>query len=190
MVQQLSASITMGGPFPVRISALSELLTHARESLGSNPQRAMACLDRIADLFEAIEPESDVEAMLLPSPRPSNMAAAPARGGLAPWQLRRALTFVERHLSGPVPIEALAKETRLSNGHFCRAFKVTTGETPHNFLIRQRIRHAQRLMLTSNDTLSQIACACGLTDQAHLTRLFRKLVGETPLVWRRARQRG
>ncbi|WP_457354340.1 helix-turn-helix domain-containing protein [Sphingomonas sp. UYP23] len=48
------------------------------------------------------------------------------------------------------------------------------------------MRHAQMLMLHTDDTLSHIACACGLTDQAHLTRLFRRMVGETPLVWRRA----
>jgi len=55
---------------------------------------------------------------------------------------------------------------------------------PHAYVIRQRIRRAQRLMLQTDDALSQIACLCGLTDQAHLTRLFRRMVGTTPKVWR------
>jgi AraC-like DNA-binding protein len=54
------------------------------------------------------------------------------------------------------------------------------GETPHGYIMRQRIRRAQILMLESRDLLSQIACACGLTDQAHLTRLFRRALGTTP----------
>ncbi|PMX44440.1 helix-turn-helix transcriptional regulator, partial [Pseudomonas sp. MPR-R2A6] len=82
-------------------------------------------------------------------------------------------------------LDGLAGVVRLSTGHFCRAFKVTVGETPHAFLIRRRIRRAQTLMLTTKDSLSHIACTCGLTDQAHLTRLFRRMVGDTPLSWRR-----
>jgi AraC-like DNA-binding protein len=118
----------------------------------------------------------------------ADIEGAPVKGGLAPWQLRRVMAYIQDHLSGPIFVEALAGLTRLSGGHFCRAFKASVGETPHNFLVRQRIRHAQALMLGTHDTLSDIACACGLTDQAHLTRLFRKFVGETPLAWRRAWQ--
>ncbi|WP_237709238.1 helix-turn-helix domain-containing protein [Sphingomonas elodea] len=110
------------------------------------------------------------------------------KGGLAGWQLRRVRAHVEAHLQGPIFTSTLAEVAQLSTGHFCRAFKASTGETPHGYVMRQRIRRAQQLMRDTTDTLSQIACACGMSDQAHLTRLFRRLVGTTPLAWRRAWQ--
>ncbi|WP_239987376.1 helix-turn-helix domain-containing protein [Sphingosinithalassobacter portus] len=185
-----AAGIPLAGMPGRELRTLRELLASARASVESDPDRVLMCLDRIAGMFQTPDEEATFESLLLPQAHPLRLAGAPRKGGLAPWQLRRALTFIHEHLSGPVPVEALARVTRLSSGHFCRAFKASVGETPHNFLTRQRVRHAQRLMLTTDDTLSQIACACGLTDQAHLTRLFRKLIGETPLAWRRACRNG
>lgn len=95
---------------------------------------------------------------------------------------------MQGRLGRPLVIEELALVASLSPGHFCRAFKVSVGETPHAYVIRQRIRRAQRLMLETGNSLSDIAGACGLTDQAHLTRLFKRLVGTTPLLWRRTWQ--
>ena len=107
-----------------------------------------------------------------------------ARGGLAEWQLRKVIRHVDENLAAPLGCDDLAALVRLSTGHFSRAFKSSVGEPPHSYLIRRRIHRAQRLMMETRDSLSQIACACGLTDQAHLTRLFRKAVGTTPRAWR------
>lgn len=173
------------------ISIFSELLIDARAALAHDTGTidtgtVRRCLDRMAALLD--QPAAPRDTRILPSVTMADIDGAPVKGGLAPWQLRRVMTYIHEHLSGPIFVEALARLTRLSGGHFCRAFKASVGETPHNFLVRQRIRHAQTLMLGTHDTLSDIACACGLTDQAHLTRLFRKFVGETPLAWRRAWQ--
>lgn len=111
--------------------------------------------------------------------------ATPTRGGLAPWQLRAVCGYVEVHLSSNVRVNALASLVRLSTSHFCRAFKVSTGETAHTYVMRRRLARAQMLMLGSEDGLGQIAAACGLSDQAHLTRLFRRWLGQTPYNWRR-----
>jgi AraC-like DNA-binding protein len=54
------------------------------------------------------------------------------------------------------------------------------------YVLEKRIARAQRLMLESNDRLSEVAQACGFTDQAHLCRVFRRLVGASPRTWRRA----
>jgi AraC-like DNA-binding protein len=116
-------------------------------------------------------------------------ATEQARGGLAAWQLRRVADYVDKHLTSPLRVETLAQVVRLSPGHFCRAFKEHMGETPHGFIMRRRVRRAQILILTTVDSLSQIAHACGLSDQSHLTRLFRRYVGETPMAWRRKWQR-
>lgn len=160
------------------------LLADARRTLDEDPRRARAYLDRIAALFAEAGAEGQADRALLPE-MPAGSGSRAAKGGLAGWQLKRVIDHIDRALGGSIVVETLAELTKLSSGHFCRAFKVSVGETPHAFLVRQRIRRAQRMMLHSDETLSQIACACGLTDQAHLTRLFRKLVGDTPLAWRR-----
>lgn len=165
-------------------SMLTDLIAGARRSL-DDPHLAHGYLDRIAALFAG--PADAIEAVLIPE-MPAAAAVETAKGGLSPWQLARVRRHIDEGLDRTILVEALASVARLSSGHFCRAFKVSVGETPHAFLIRQRIRRAQTLMLGTRENLSQIACACGLTDQAHLTRLFRQIVGETPLVWRRAWQ--
>lgn len=111
---------------------------------------------------------------------------APSRGGLAPWQLKKITAFIENRLDDKIHVEDLADCARLSPSHFCRAFKTTTGETPHAHVMRMRLEKAQVMMLETEETLSQIADACGLADQAHLTRLFRQRLGATPYQWRRA----
>jgi AraC-like DNA-binding protein len=77
-----------------------------------------------------------------------------------------------------------------SEFHFAVAFRNALGAPPHEYLIRQRIERAQQLMLSSDLPLCQIAAECGLADQSHLSRLFRRLVGETPAAWRRNRFSG
>jgi AraC-like DNA-binding protein len=70
-------------------------------------------------------------------------------------------------------------------GHFFRAFRESFGEPPFAHIARQRIQRAQSLMLSSRASLSQIAFDCGMCDQAHFTRVFRRVVGINPGVWRR-----
>lgn len=163
---------------------LLELVGRARRSFEADPGLARRYLDEISDLLTG-RGDDAIDPALIPSAvGPSTSGIA--KGGLAAWQIRRVRDHIDGHLDETILIEDLAGVARLSSGHFCRAFKVSTGETPHAYVVRQRIRLAQRLMLSTKDTLSQIACACGLTDQAHLTRLFRRLVNDTPLAWRRS----
>lgn len=110
-----------------------------------------------------------------------------ARGGLLPWQKRKVQRHIEDGLEDSLRVEALAKLAGLSSSHFCRKFKVSFGETAHGYIIKRRIERARRLMLTTSESLSQIAVACGLTDQAHLCRCFRQVTGMTPGAWRRCR---
>ncbi|GLK48916.1 hypothetical protein GCM10017620_18890 [Brevundimonas intermedia] len=114
--------------------------------------------------------------------------AEPTRGGLAPWQMKRIAAFVDDSLDDRIQVEDLASQVRLSASHFCRAFKVTTGETPHAYVMRRRLEKAKALMLNTDESLCRIADACGLADQAHLTRLFRRHLDTTPFQWRRDRR--
>jgi AraC-like DNA-binding protein len=173
-------------PQPGKTPELSALLAGAMRSLDEDPPLARSFLERLSTLLDAPAMAEPLDLL----PEGPRQCDGVAKGGLAGWQLRRVADHVEAHLHAPIFTSTLAEVAQLSTGHFCRAFKVSTGETPHAYIVRHRIRRAQLLMRDTRDTLSQIACACGLSDQAHLTRLFRRLVGTTPLAWRRAWQQG
>ncbi len=152
------------------------LVANAEASLDDDVVHVRSCLRQLACLLADEAGAGEV---------PAETGVTVTRGGLAPWQVRRVSAYVEANLGQTISVGDLAAEARLSNGHFCRAFKATLGETPHTYVVRRRVEQAQLLMLTTTDPLSQIAAVCGLTDQAHLTRLFRRFVGQTPLSWRR-----
>jgi AraC family transcriptional regulator len=109
------------------------------------------------------------------------------RGGLSPWQIRKVTSHVETHLDSTIRNEDLAAIAGLNPSHFGRAFRNSFGEPPHEYVIRRRVERAQGLMLSTAASLGEIALDCGLADQSHLTRLFRRFVGESPRAWRRAR---
>lgn len=107
--------------------------------------------------------------------------------GLAPWQVRKLRTHIETHLDRPLSCEVLASSVGLSVSYFARSFKRSFGCSPHRFLMRSRVERAQHLMLGSGAPLAQISLECGLSDQSHLSRIFRRFTGESPASWRRAR---
>ncbi|MGA7808552.1 helix-turn-helix transcriptional regulator [Bradyrhizobium sp.] len=107
--------------------------------------------------------------------------------GLAPWQLRRVEAFIDAHLGGDPSVADLAKECGLSAGYFARAFRRSTGISPHRWLIGRRIERAKELLSKSELSLAEIALACGFADQSHFTRAFTRLAGEGPGKWRRYR---
>lgn len=111
-----------------------------------------------------------------------------ARGGLAPRCERRVKEHIDVNLGGVIRIEDLAAIARLSARHLSFAFKQSFGQPPHSYIVQRRIARAQEMMLTTDEPLSQIALACGLADQAHLSRWFRRLLGVTPYMWRRERR--
>lgn len=110
------------------------------------------------------------------------------KGGLAPWQLRRALEFINANLDGAISIAAVAGECGLSAGHFARAFRASTGLPPHSWMLARRIERAKAMLLNGEHSIAHIATRCGFADQSHLTRTFLQIVGHTPAAWRRARQ--
>jgi AraC-like DNA-binding protein len=131
----------------------------------------------------------------------SKLETPVARGGLPAWQARRVFAHVETNLCRRIPIRELAGLLDLSASHFCRAFKCTFGVSPRDYVLRQHqslghldapakhiVEVAQGLMLATSEPLSSIAVRCGMCDQPHFTRSFRRLVGETPYTWRRSRR--
>jgi AraC-like DNA-binding protein len=107
------------------------------------------------------------------------------RGALPAWRARRALEYVERNLSLTIKVIDVARHVNMCSSHFSRAFKRTFGITVHAYLMCRRVDAAKTLIASTPATLSDIAVSCGLTDQSHMTRWFRRIVGMTPGSWRR-----
>jgi AraC family transcriptional regulator len=155
-------------------SAIAELCSAVRSALDNERGTAEESLRRAAEILHGMR-----EVVAATSPQ--------SRGGLAPWQIRKVTSHIEAHLDQPIKNEDLAALVLLNSSHFGHAFRNSFGETPHEYVIRRRVERAQGLMLSTDASLSEIALDCGLADQSHLTRLFRRIAGETPRAWRRAR---
>jgi AraC family transcriptional regulator len=108
------------------------------------------------------------------------------RGGLAPWQEKRAKELLEANLDRELSLQDIANECQLSLAHFSKAFKVSVGLTPHCWLQNCRIARAKDL-LTTDLGLADIAATCGFADQSHFTRTFVRMIGVGPGAWRRIR---
>jgi AraC family transcriptional regulator len=109
----------------------------------------------------------------------------PSRGGLAPWQAKRACERLESDLGGKFSLQQIAAEFGLSVSHFSRAFRISTGLPPHRWLLRQRVKAAKQLMTVRDLPLSEIAISAGFANQSHFTRVFSSVVGVSPGAWRR-----
>jgi len=164
--------------------AVAELFNAVSNTLQQERESAEECIRRASAILRIDVPG---ESCSIAGPPTSAAPVKLIRGGLAPWQIRRVTTHIETNLNAVITTKDLALLARLSVFHFCRAFRDSFGESPHGYVMRRRLEHAQGLMLTTNASLGEIAADCGFTDQAHLSRLFRRIVGESPGMWRRAR---
>ena len=106
------------------------------------------------------------------------------KGGLAPWQEKRAKDLIAGDLTGAKPLHDIADACGLSVSHFSRAFRRTTGLAPHAWLLQFRVDAAKALLRQRNLPLSTIARKCGFVDQSHLSRVFLRRVGLSPGAWR------
>jgi AraC family transcriptional regulator len=113
-------------------------------------------------------------------------AAKPARGGLAPWQLKRAQDLMRTTLAQSLSLPVVAAACGLSASHFARAFRCSTGTSPHAWLVRQRLARAKDLMRAQDLALADIALSCGFADQSHFTRVFAREEHMSPGRWRRS----
>ena len=111
----------------------------------------------------------------------------PVQGGLAAWQERRAKEVLAADLAGDTRLADVAQACGLSVSHFARAFRRSTGLSPHAWLQRHRVELAKDLLRRREQPLSAIALACGFANQNHFTKVFSGQVGMSPGVWRRHR---
>ena len=108
-----------------------------------------------------------------------------AGGKLAPWQVSRSENYIRANIGSKLRIDDVAVCVRLSASHFSRTFKATVGVSYSHFVVQERMALAKRLLVTTEMPICEIALVCGLTDQSHLTRLFKRWIGISPRAWRR-----
>lgn len=115
----------------------------------------------------------------------SPVTIQPVIGGLSPTILRRAIERLRSDSDADVSLAALASDADLSRFHFCRAFKESTGLSPHAWLRQRRLEQAMNMLRDTDDSIVSIAAALGYSSQTAFAAAFRKLTGETPSGWRR-----
>lgn len=107
-----------------------------------------------------------------------------ASGGMTENTLNRAMEKLRANLTSKATLGQIAAELGMSEGHFARTFKHSTGYSPHQWSMIQRCEQAKTLLREGNANLAQIATQTGFADQAHFSRSFRLIVGVTPRQWR------
>jgi len=107
-----------------------------------------------------------------------------SRGGLGPARLRRITDLVHARLEDELGLDELAQSVGLSTAHFARMFRKSTGETPHQFVLRQRLERAKAMLSAPEARILDVAVACGFKTQQHFAQVFRDLFGISPTGYR------
>jgi AraC family transcriptional regulator len=106
------------------------------------------------------------------------------RGGLPGHRLRLVVEYVRSHVDRDIPLADLAAVAGMSSHYFAELFRKSTGQTPHQFVLRERVEQAKRLLRNPKLTALDIAVLVGFGDASHFTRVFRRVVGATPSQYR------
>jgi AraC family transcriptional regulator len=109
---------------------------------------------------------------------------SPARTTSGCGRLPQVIEYIHANVDAELSIAELARIAQTSAFHFARQFKASTGVTPHQYVMERRIEMARRLLVDPHLSIAAVAYACGFATQAHLTTVFRRLVGETPKAYR------
>jgi AraC family transcriptional regulator len=106
------------------------------------------------------------------------------RGGLGSARLRRIKELVHEKMENDLSLEDMAQSVGLSTAHFARMFRKSTGETPHQFVLRQRLERAKAMLRVPDARVLDIAIACGFKTQQHFAQVFRDVCGVRPTEFR------
>jgi AraC family transcriptional regulator len=145
--------------------------------------REAAAADASARLFAEQATDLLVTQLLRGHSSHSALQLAPKRG-LADWQVRKVTDYMRAHLDQAIGLDLLADLVGLSRFHFCTAFRLATGSTPHAWLVKLRIERAQQLLARTDLPMIQIALAVGYETPSAFAASFRKLTGVTPTAFR------
>ena len=104
--------------------------------------------------------------------------------GLPGAQLRHVTEFIDDNLTRALPLSELSAEAHMSQYHFARLFKESTGLPPHRFVVRRRIERACALLLDGQLSIDAIARAVGFRTRSHFSMVFHRQTGSPPTVYR------
>jgi len=106
------------------------------------------------------------------------------RGGLGPARLRKIEELVHAKMQDELTLWEMAQSVQLSTAHFSRMFHKSTGETPHQFVLRRRLERAKEILGAAEARVLDVAVACGFKTQQHFARVFRRMCGASPTEYR------
>lgn len=187
----------------LRVSLTPALMNSVAESLGMNPDGASLelrlhfwdkpiqyILSSICAELQAANPigrlyaESLGTALAARLLREYSGVRTPI-GGLPKRQLQQLLEYIDENVARDLSLQELASVVCASGSHFNVLFKKSTGSSPHQFVLRARVRRAVELIVGSSSELSDIALRCGFANQSHMARCVRRFHGITPVELRR-----
>lgn len=172
------SSLLAAGPLHVRDSVVIKLTStllralHGRASSSSMYADGIV-LSMLARLLEIIVARASTKPARVPSVSP-----------LEAWRVKIAIEFIDQRIDRSLSLTELGAAVGLSPMHFAARFRAATGISPHTFILRRRIEHAQTLLATTRSTVADIAFSVGFRTQAHFTTVFRHHVDDTPHRWR------
>jgi AraC-like DNA-binding protein len=153
---------------------------NAALDVGKAPQVWHAEID-----YRTIEAWLDGQAIVGKSNSTAAVVKEKVTSGLSEWQRKKIIRYIDENVDTRLRVSDLSEQVRLSVSRFSKGFNVTFGRPPYDYVLSRRIEAAKYLIASTHEPLSQIAHACGLSDQAHLSKVFKRLAGTTPLKWRK-----
>jgi AraC family transcriptional regulator len=189
ILDEVASGLHRGDPADIdlrfRMAVLDPILgvlCHAvREALDEDPKISTLYVDHLMRAIAAhlIKTHSDAD---------KRGKCAPLKVGLTAHQLGRVREMIESRFAERLTLQDFSTELGMSADHFGRLFKRASGVPVHQFLLRSRIDRVRSFLAETTTPIADIARECGFTDQMHLTRAFRRIVGTTPAVFRKASQ--
>ena len=175
-----------GGEFPVAQLADPNLMFFD-ESLQTLARMLIDCEEQMAGFV--LFGDGLVTAMIGRLSQLSTTKRSPDRRlGLTRGQLSRVTGFMRDNVDQPIRLSDLARLAGLSSSQFGRAFKVSTGTTPHKWFLDARIECAKAMLADPTRNLVDIALETGFSEQSHFSRAFRTVTGASPNAWKRAQR--
>ena len=183
-------------PLPARRAWIPKLGSHELRPLGipAVKDRVVQTALKLATLIEGGDSDHRqyLEALgvvlaheLMQINAGTDRAEAPPSGGLAAWQRRKAVSYIEEHLAETISLEALARLVGLSACYFCRAFRQSLGMPPQRYQLSQRIERAKTLLARRAASVTDVSLTVGYNDTSAFCTAFRRLTGLTPSAYRR-----
>jgi AraC-like DNA-binding protein len=183
-IEQSFADQTFGRMASRRLAELSPWIGF-RDSTIETALQKIAIELKHPDPISVTMVESQVAQLLVQMVRLNRSDHEPAKGGLSAFDLKRAVGMIESLPEDRPTLADLAKEVGISRFHFCRAFKQSTGMTPHAFIAQRRLAQSANMLRSTNLSATEIAMECGFGSSSHFAIAFKRAFGACPTEFRR-----